>query len=232
MTAVDAIQSTPAAFIAGLVTSVHCVGMCGPLACGAAAIGRTPAQRHLAAGAYHGGRLLSYAALGALAGVISAQPLQWTMSSPAAALPWMLVVVLALVGLGVDKRIPCPAPVARLSLRVRRRLLAGRAGRGSFMIGVATPLLPCGPLWLVLIAALASGSALRGSEFMFAFALGTIPLLWVTQGGWVWLRGHLGIAGIDRARRGLALATALVMACRLRGTLWTSGTDIPACCGG
>lgn len=231
MTGAETISSVPAAFIAGLVTSVHCVGMCGPLACGVASIGKTPGQRQLAAGAYHGGRLLSYTALGALAGAISFQPLKWMLDSPAMALPWVLVLVLLLVGLGLDKRIPYPAFIARWSMRLRQRLLAGRAGRGGFMVGVATPLLPCGPLWIVLLAALASGSIWLGAEFMAAFALGTIPLLWVTQGGWVWLRGHIGLKGIEHTRRALALLTALVMGWRLRGTLWFVHLEGPACCG-
>lgn len=227
-----AINGVPAAFVAGLVTSVHCVGMCGPLACGVASIGKTPGQRQLSAGAYHGGRVLSYAAVGALAGAIGAQPLQWLLDSPAMALPWILIILLALIGLGLDKWVPVPGVLARWSLAIRARMMRGRAGRGGFMVGLATPLLPCGPLWLVLFAALASGSLWQGMEFMAAFALGTIPLLWVTQGGWVWVRGHLGVAGIDRARRSLALITAVVIGWRMRGTLWFVDLEGPGCCGG
>ena len=104
-------------------------------------------------------------------------------------------------------------------------------GRGGLALGLATPLLPCTPLYLVLGAALVSGNAARGAEFLAAFALGTVPLLWVTQGGWLWLRGRFGDNGMEYARRALAIATALVLAWRLRGSLPWIDPPGPGCCG-
>jgi len=231
MNGAEAISSIQAAFVIGMVTSVHCVGMCGPLACATASIGRTPTQRQWAAGSYHFGRLLSYAILGAIAGAVGQQPLRWLLDSPAMVLPWILIAVLVIIAFGMEKRMPCPAFLSRLTMRLRLRLLRGPSGRGGFAVGVATPLLPCAPLWIVLIAALASGSTWRGTEMMAAFALGTIPLLWITQGGWVWVRGRMGVRGLNWTRRALALLTAGLLTWRMRASLWFIESDGAMCCG-
>ena len=224
MVELETIRSPDVAFVAGLITSVHCVGMCGPLACGVAGLGKGR-MRHGAAAAYHLGRLVSYTVLGAAAGAISERSIGSFAKKPGfSLLPWALVVVLLVTGLGLDKRLPRPAFLNRLGLRLRLWFTKLGAGRGGLALGLATPLLPCTPLYLMLGAALTSAEAGRGAELMASFALGSIPLLWVTQGGWLWLRGRLGHNGIEYARRGLAVAMALVLAWRLHG----SG---PGCCG-
>lgn len=94
-----------------------------------------------------------------------------------------------------------------------------KPGLRAALLGLATPLLPCGPLYVMLGLAMANGSAVRGAEFAGAFALGTLPLLWVVQGQMNWLGGKLSPGALRRAQRGLALAAAMVMAWRLRGTV-------------
>ena len=71
----QAIDTSAAAFLAGLVTSVHCVGMCGPLSCSWAVSAKPGASNFLRdTGLYHAGRLVSYALVGALAGMIGIMP--------------------------------------------------------------------------------------------------------------------------------------------------------------
>ena len=86
------ITTTAGALLAGLVTSVHCAGMCGPIACGIGTLARSEKERLIAATVYHGARLFSYSLIGAVCGMIGKQPLQWFFDSPAVLLPWALVV--------------------------------------------------------------------------------------------------------------------------------------------
>ena len=65
-----AVNSPATAFIAGLVTSLHCAGMCGPLACGLMPVRGDQGDPYTIATAYHVSRLAAYAALGALAGAV------------------------------------------------------------------------------------------------------------------------------------------------------------------
>ncbi len=95
----------------------------------------------------------------------------------------------------------------------------------SAALGLATPLLPCGPLYFLLALALLSGSAARGTEFMLAFGLGTVPLLWLAQTQFGRLERRMSPLWTNRVRLSLGLAAALVAAWRLRGTLGLGGPD-------
>lgn len=229
----ELVNTAAGAFIAGLITSVHCVGMCGPLACGIAGMGKGRGIAHGPIAAYHGGRMISYTLLGAIAGAITEVPVRMLVKSPAVLLPWVLVLALIGLAFGLDKHLPRIPFLQRLSARMRFKAMSlGQRRGGGLMMGLATPLLPCTPLYFILGASLASGSPARGAEFMAAFALGTIPLLWITQGGWFWLHGRFGAQGLHTARRVLALVTALMVAWRLRGTLPWVELSGPGCCGG
>jgi sulfite exporter TauE/SafE len=220
-----AINSPAAAFVAGLVTSLHCAGMCGPLACSLAPARAAPADVPVMQTVYHVSRLAGYGLLGALAGGLGRTPLLWLTQSALRWLPWVLVLIFLALALRWDRFLPKPVALGRLTwklqswLRTRSRLEAAAA------LGLATPLLPCGPLYVIVALALFSGSALRGTEMMLAFGLGTVPLLWLAQLQFQWLRGKLSPLWLNRVRVTLALASAVVISWRLRGTLGFPGPD-------
>jgi sulfite exporter TauE/SafE len=232
-------MTTVAALIAGMATSLHCVGMCGPLACGVGALAKSEGERLAAASLYHVSRLLSYGLIGALCGAIGRQPLKWFFDSPAVLLPWVMVAVLLMMASGLDRKVPRPAILGRLTARARFRARGFSAYGGASMMGLLTPFLPCGPLYVVFGAALLAGSAAKGAEFTIAFGLGTVPLLWLASHQFHRLRSVLNPLAITRLRRGLALVTALMLAWRLHGTLpyqqapgdAAGGADaLPSCC--
>ena len=101
-------------------------------------------------------------------------------------------------------------------------------GLRAGLLGAVTPLLPCGPLYMMLALAMANGSARSGAQFALAFGFGTLPLLWLGQTQMRLLQVRFGPAASVWLRRGLALSAALVMAWRLRGTLWGS-TEMLSC---
>jgi len=211
------------AFVAGLVTSLHCAGMCGPLACALMPATKDDADPQLVSSTYHLTRLISYAALGALAGGVGRLPLWFLGESALRYLPWLLVLFFVAVALRLDQRLPRPLVLARahhwFSFRLRgRSRLAAAAG-----VGLATPLLPCGPLYFLLSLALLSGSAVKGAETLLAFGLGTVPLLWFAQTNFGWLRQKVSPTRLARIQATLALTVAAVLVWRLRGTLGLGG---------
>lgn len=233
----DAIHTTMGALVAGLVTSVHCVGMCGPIACGLSAMPASESERLLAATSYHGARLAAYATVGAICGSLGQQPLQWIFNSPAVMLPWMLVVVFVMFAFGLEKKLPRPAVLLKLAARWRFKTARLTPVRSGLALGFLTPLLPCGPLYLLFGAALLSGSGWRGAEFALAFGLGTVPLLWLAQTQLHRMKRRVSPLVMVRIQRGLALAAALVMMWRLHGTLPGDGgvsssgeKPLPSCC--
>ena len=178
-----AVNSPAAAFVAGLVTSLHCAGMCGPLAC---AIMPVRGERTDGQTVGHG--------LSCRAGWSPTRSsARWpggsggrrSAGSPASALrwlPWLLVLFFVGLALRWDRHLPeTPGPRRASTWRLRGRLRGRSRLETAAALGLATPLLPCGPLYFLLALALLSGSALRGAEFMLAFGLGTVPLLWLAQ---------------------------------------------------
>lgn len=196
--------STPlAALVAGLVTSVHCVGMCGPLAC---AMRVKPAQYHL-------GRLVSYTVAGGICGWVGQSAASFLEGIPARLAPWMLAMVLLILALGLEKRLPQPRWVTRLLLRARF----------NSSLGWLTPLLPCGPLWLMFGVAVVAGSGVRGAGLLAAFVVGTIPLAWLAQAQLIRLQGILSPQALRWTQQSLAMISAALL-------VWRASFPDHGCC--
>jgi sulfite exporter TauE/SafE len=198
-----AIATPLAALVAGLATSVHCTAMCGPLAC---AMRVRPVE-------YHASRFLSYAIAGALCGAAGQGVAGFLQGSTARIVPWAFALVLIVLGLGLEKRIPQPRFAASLLLRARL----------NRSLGWLTPLIPCGPLWLMLGAAALTGSWSSGALHMAAFAAGTVPLplLLLSQIARVQLR--FSPTTLRFTQQGLAFASAGLL-------IWRATLPLHACC--
>lgn len=225
----SAVNSPTAAFVAGLVTSLHCAGMCGPLACALMPV-RGPAGKpgpapETVSTVYHVTRLASYVALGAIAGGLGRTPLTWFSQSALRWLPWVFVLFFVALALRWDRFLPRLAVIGPIARRFQTWARSRSPVGAAAAVGFATPLLPCGPLYFLVALALLSGSALRGVEFMLAFGLGTVPLLWLAQTQFQWVRQKLSPIWLGRTRAALALVTAATIAWRLRATLGFPGPD-------
>lgn len=220
-----AVNSPGAAFIAGLITSLHCAGMCGPLACSILPGRHDRVDAQTVSTVYHVARLTGYAVLGAVAGGLGRTPLGWISQSALRWLPWVMVLFFVALALRWDRYLPKPALIGRLMLRLQEWRRGRSRIQAAAALGLATPLLPCGPLYFLVGLALISGSALRGVEFMLAFGLGTVPLLWLAQTQFHWVRQRLSPLWLGRTRLALALTTAAIIGWRLRATLGFAGPD-------
>ncbi|MGE9291886.1 MAG: sulfite exporter TauE/SafE family protein, partial [Puniceicoccales bacterium] len=83
------------------------------------------------------------------------------------------------------------------------------------LLGLVTPFLPCGPLYLVFGVALMTGSMINGAQFLFAFALGTLPLIWLTHTQYARIQTRISPLWMKRIQRGMALILAAMIAWRL-----------------
>jgi sulfite exporter TauE/SafE len=167
----------------GLASSLHCIGMCGGIAvlfgyspggCGAAAAGREQAL-------LHGGRIASYALLGAAAGSLGSAALGGIEAgSGQALLRWAAAVSLGWMGLVTAGIAPAPALLAHGAGtgRWRMRLMLYLPPPARRMAGgVLWGLLPCGMVYGALLYAMFAGTALGGALVMLGFGLGTLPAL-------------------------------------------------------
>jgi sulfite exporter TauE/SafE len=154
-----------AAFVAGLVGSPHCVGMCGTFAilCGGRAADTV---------LWHLGRMTTYALLGALAGAFGAVLPGPSWVAAAVSFALMLWFAAALAGLVPEPRVAIPG-LTRLGAAV-----SGNANPGMrYAFGIVIGFLPCGLVYATLGIAVAAGTPPAGALAMAAFGLGTAPLL-------------------------------------------------------
>ena len=171
-----------ALFLVGLLGGTHCVGMCGGIV-GALSLG-APARwsMHLA---YNAGRILSYAAAGALAGALGAASLTLDGQAPVRLglylLANLMLVALGLYLLGVTRALAFTERAGQHLWRriqpLTRRFLPAKTVVQAFPLGLLWGWLPCGLVYSALATALSAGSPARGALLMLAFGLGTLPNL-------------------------------------------------------
>lgn len=203
-----------------LLGSAHCAGMCG----GLALVASGPDGAHAAARqvGYHAGRLVSYAAVGAIAGLVGqvvddAGVLIGVQRVAAIAAGTLIAVFGAIaVARAFGARIPSaavPHGLVSVAQQVHARTLRLPPAWRGVPLGLATPLLPCG--WLYAFAAIAAGSAAPtlGALVMAAFWLGTVPALVLAASGARLAFARLGraapvVAGVAMIAVGLHAAIA------------------------
>ncbi len=170
------VAGTAGALVVGLTGSVHCLLMCGPLAC-AGLPGVKGPEKWRAVLAYQSARVGAYALMGGLLGALGGGVTQALAVSTRPYLPWVMAAALVASALELGKRLrPLPglSHVAGAITRTNAKFsLLSRSGA----MGAVTPLLPCGLLYGVYAAALASSSFGGGALLMGAFALGGLPAL-------------------------------------------------------
>lgn len=177
-----------AVFAASLLGSLHCAGMCGAFLLFAVGADRGPTRSEQVRlhGAYHGGRLVTYAILGVIAGSVGAAldlggsmvGVQRIAAGVAGALMIGFGIVTLLRIRGVKARFDLiPMRVRRLVENGQRRALTLPPFSRALLIGLMTTLLPCGWLYAFAITAAGTGSPLLGGLTMGVFWLGTLPVL-------------------------------------------------------
>lgn len=217
-------------FIASLLGSVHCAAMCGAFVCnyvGSRSDVGTGGAPHAA---YHGGRLVSYAMLGAVAGWIG-NGVEWmgnlagvqraaAIAAGALMILWAMSAIASAAGIRVPGGAPAWMPRA-LGAAVARVKSARPVPRAA-AIGLLTTLLPCGWLYVFVATAAATGNAAAGAGVMTVFWLGTVPALMAVAFG---ARRALGPLG-----RRLPLASAVLVL--VLGALAVAGRVRPPLAGG
>jgi sulfite exporter TauE/SafE len=213
------VYSGTTALIAGLVSSVHCVAMCGPLSCAFLRTRSESASPHAVLSAYHLCKLCAYLLIGALAGAFGGVVLSYLQASWLNYLPWILVFFFVAIALRLNRFFPKPIWLGRIYKAIAARYTGFNPVVGAGILGAASPLLPCGPLYLIFGLSMFSGSAAKGAEFAAGFGIGTIPLLWLAQSQYARLNGYVSMRVFSQVQRWVAMCAALVVLWRLRATL-------------
>ena len=169
-------MSYAAIFVIGLLTSVHCVGMCGGICLSqcVGAKGNRTADRVRPSLLYNLGRVLSYTAVGGIVGTLgSVISLNGVMRGAVALFAGVFMVIMGLNMLDIFPWL------RKCSLRMPKFLVGSVEGKSNspFYVGLINGFMPCGPLQAMQLYALSTGSPVQGAISMLLFALGTTPLL-------------------------------------------------------
>jgi sulfite exporter TauE/SafE len=176
--------------LAGLVSSLHCIGMCGPLLIGFSQVfERQGGRRGLAMDFawYHAGRIWTYAMLGFAAGLVGAG-----VRHGSAVMGWhrtagigigVVVILSGIALLGVIPGLKMEAMIDGCAVQRWRRfdwfraLLAGRGALPRLLLGVVMGFLPCGLVYAMLAVVAALPTPWHAAGGMIVFGIGTLPSL-------------------------------------------------------
>jgi sulfite exporter TauE/SafE len=169
-----------AAFMLGLVGSLHCAGMCGPIALALPLNNQSWFSRISGGLLYNLGRTLTYGLLGAIFGLagmgLALGGLQQWVSILLGVL-MILAVLMPRIG-AVGKKITGASE--NLTGYLKKpfiRLFRLRSYKSLFLIGLLNGFLPCGLVYIAVAGALVMSEYYQGALYMIFFGLGTIPML-------------------------------------------------------
>lgn len=183
---------------ASVLGSMHCVGMCGPLAIWASGAGDGRSRMAVNTSLYHLGRMVTYALAGLLAG-LAGELTDFGGEVLGVQLAAARAVGLVMIAMGIIQVLrwrglrrgtagllsPTPQPtstpkqslVSKWLVGLRPMVFSLNASTRALVTGLLTALLPCGWLYLFALVAAGTGSWVAGPVVMIAFWLGTVPAL-------------------------------------------------------
>ncbi len=173
-------------FVASLLGSLHCVGMCGPFAMIAGGKGERKNSAMSGTFAYSCGRLITYAIVGAIFGTLGLALNQgvsfssWQQTATYVAGGLMIVVGVIALARQLGWKINMPGfgtGIQRLLKRFFDKAIDRPPIQKAFMIGALSSLMPCGWLYTFAIVAAGTGSPITGSLVMIVFWAGTVPIM-------------------------------------------------------
>ena len=168
------------ALVLGLLGSLHCIGMCGPIAFMLPLNREIPWRGGLQLAIYHGGRLLAYGLIGLVFGFIGKGLYLFGFQQKLSILLGVVMILLVLIPANAFRNWKPARPVYRLLGKLQSALgsrLRGGSTDAFLSIGFLNGFLPCGLVYMALVGAMAMASAPMGALYMVVFGLGTVPLM-------------------------------------------------------
>ncbi|WP_320815756.1 sulfite exporter TauE/SafE family protein [Flavobacterium sp.] len=168
------------AILFGLISSFHCIGMCGPIAMMLPVDRDNEAKKITQLCIYHIGRLTAYASLGLLFGLLGKGFFLAGMQQQLSITVGILMIIVAVVP---EKKLASynfSKPIYKIISKVKSSLgkqFKNRSYKSFFTIGLLNGYLPCGMVYVALFGALAMPSLEYSIFYMLLFGLGTVPMM-------------------------------------------------------
>lgn len=171
-------------FLIGLLTSVHCIAMCGGInlsQCMSIPKGSAKAQDGLGylwpSMLYNLGRVISYTVVGGIVGAVgSIISFNGSLKGIVQIAAGIFMVIMGFSMLQIFPELRKLVP--RMPQVIAKKIYSKKeSSNRPFYVGLLNGLMPCGPLQAMQLYALSTGSPLKGALAMFLFSLGTVPLM-------------------------------------------------------
>ena len=171
-------------FVVGLLTSLHCVAMCGGINLSVCVPYKFDKEETSKLAKlkpsfmYNAGRVISYTIIGGIVGALGSV---FSISNAGSAFITIFAgAFMVIMGLNMLNIFPW---LRRINPHMPKifatKIHNEKKNKGPFVVGLLNGLMPCGPLQAMQLYALGTGSFIAGSLSMLAFSLGTVPLLFV-----------------------------------------------------
>jgi uncharacterized protein len=177
---IDSTMGYGVLFVVGVLTSLHCVAMCGGInlsQCVAHGnVNDDKAGKLKPSLLYNAGRVVSYTIIGGIVGALgSVVSFSGMAKGLVAVLAGLFMIVM---GLNMLNIFPWLRKFnVRMPKFIGQKIYSGKVNKGPFFVGLLNGFMPCGPLQSMQLYALGTGSFIAGATSMFFFSLGTVPLM-------------------------------------------------------
>ena len=173
-----------AAFFVGLVGSLHCIGMCGPIAIALPVPDSANLSFFTGRILYNLGRVVTYAFLGAILGLVGSK-IALAGAQQVVSIVLGVVIIIAVLLPQKYKNFFAQHPVIQKLAHPLKSNIGVLFSKGTFsamfLIGILNGFLPCGLVYVALAGAIASGDAFSGAAVMILFGLGTVPVMFAAS---------------------------------------------------
>ena len=168
------------AFFFGLISSLHCIGMCGPIAMMLPLERNNPAKKAFQILLYHAGRLTAYGTLGMVFGLLGKGLFLAGMQQQISIGVGILMITIVIIPEKVFAKYNFSRPVYRIISKVKSSLgdqFRKKSPDAIFTIGLLNGFLPCGLVYAALFGAIAMQNEFYGVAYMLLYGIGTIPMM-------------------------------------------------------
>jgi len=168
------------ALIFGLISSLHCIGMCGPIAMMLPVDRSNPTKKVTQIITYHLGRLTSYASIGFVFGLVGKGFFMAGFQQKLSVFIGLFMIFVIVIPERKFAEYNFSKPVYGWISKMKQILgsqFKNRSYKSLFIIGLLNGLLPCGMVYVALFGAIAMQSTSLGILYMILFGLGTVPLM-------------------------------------------------------
>ena len=168
------------AFIFGLISSLHCIGMCGPIAMMLPLERSNPTKKAIQILLYHAGRLTAYGSLGLIFGFLGKGLYLAGMQQQLSIIAGVLIITIVIVPEKVFAKYNFSRPIYNILSKIKTSLgsqFKNKTLKAIFTIGLLNGFLPCGLVYAALFGAIAMQNEFYGATYMLFYGIGTIPMM-------------------------------------------------------